>query len=132
MSKKFLKALTLIILPMLGNFTHSEYVMAMNDEEVQEKLTVVRQKIASYEPVQEYPWSETLTSRTEGILEAKIGGKAFPFCHASYLGITKLNSELIQGKCILKIPVDYIPYSPQRQQLGNSSTYDASNTTWFD
>lgn len=33
MSKKFLKALTLVILPMLGNFIHSECVMAMSDDE---------------------------------------------------------------------------------------------------
>lgn len=95
---------------------------AMHEEEIQQKLNTVRQKIS--ERIPEFEWSEVQTDRTEGILIAKIGGNEYPFCHASLLGVTKLNSDLIQNKHRLGIPVDFVPY-PQPLH------YEEDQENWF-
>lgn len=102
--------------------------IAMEENVILEKLNTVRTKIKNHGPVSEYPWETNPTMQTQGVLRTTIEGRMFDFCHTNYLGITKLNSELIQNKCVLKIPVDYVPYANINI---NHKNININDENWF-
>lgn len=103
--------------------------IAMNENQILDKLNTVRTKIKNHGPVSEYPWEINPTMQTQGTLRTNIQGNNYDFCHTNFLGITKLNSELIQGKCVLKIPVDYVPYANINV---NNQNININDDNWFD
>lgn len=102
--------------------------IAMNENQIIDKLNTVRTKIKNYDPVSEYPWESAPTPQTDGILKATIQGNEYPICHTNFFAATKLESEVKQKKCNFnKIQVNYVPYPNFNINAENNPNEDE----WF-